>query len=58
MAVMDVAQLKAIKHLLDECAKCGSDTLGYIHYVPKEIYDDAQREYDLLVKSRRKGQTR
>ena len=40
----------AFRTLLEECAKCGVDNLGYIHYIPKELVDDAQREYDLYTR--------
>jgi hypothetical protein len=37
--------MKAIRRLLEECEKCSYDTLGFIHYIPKEIYHDAKEEF-------------
>ena len=47
--------MKAIKRLLEECEKCSYDNLGFIHYIPKEIYDDAKREYDEILDLSRKS---
>lgn len=44
----------ALRTLLEHCTKCGTDNLGYIHYIPKELIDDAQREYDLYIRRNQK----
>lgn len=40
--------LHAIRNLLEHCDTCSYDNLGYIHYIPKELVDDAKREYEDL----------
>jgi hypothetical protein len=48
--------MKAIQRLLEECSKAGCDIFGFIHFIPKEIYDDAQREFDEYRKHERRVQ--
>lgn len=50
--------MKAIKRLLDECTKQGPDMFGFIHYIPKEYIEDAQKEYDEITQSDRAKQPR
>lgn len=43
---MPSGELKCIQKLLDECRKVSPDCYGYLHYIPQEVYEDAQREFN------------
>lgn len=46
--------MKAIQKLLDECKRASIDVYGFLHYIPKEAYEDAQREYDTLSQEQKR----
>jgi hypothetical protein len=50
MGVVGRKSMKAIKKLLDECRRQGHDMFGFVHYIPKELIDDATTEYESLTR--------
>jgi len=58
MAAMDVVMhnLKYIQKLLDECERASPDCFGFIHYIEKEVYDDARREFSEWLRATSKRQ--
>ena len=40
--------MKALQKLFDECDRMSHDMFGFVHYIPKEVIDDARREFEEL----------
>lgn len=43
--------LRAMNNLFEACRQQGTDSFGFVHYIEKEIIEDAQREVGELERA-------